>query len=189
MSRLASSGHNRSADAAHPCLDAELDQALHRADDERLAYLLNALNLPLHRVPVGVAFVAIAGDRYFPDPNANAAIILPVEENARLVDLCCCRLVDRCTALRVGDGRFLGMVWCQRAVVRGERLIVHSDPLAWLHRGAVGVVVVDWRGSLPLLFNTKRILCDNETLARRLQGGLAILGTFPEIAFAQRANV
>ena len=92
-------------------------------------------------------------------------------------------------ALRIGAGRLLGMVWYQRAVVHGETLIVHRDALAWLHRGALGVVLVNWRAALPLLYNVQRILCDCEALAGRLQSALAVSGIFPQIEFARPANV
>jgi hypothetical protein len=191
MSPLGSqhSHHGRPATAERLTLEVELLHAVRVAADERLVYILNALDLPEHRVPIGFAHVVISSDRYRLDLNGDAAAVIAVEENSQLVDLCCCRLSDRHMALRIGAGRLLGMVWYQRAVVHGETLVVHRDALAWLHRGAFGVVLVDWCAALPLLYNVRRIRCDCEALAARLQGALAVMGTFPEIEFARPADV
>jgi hypothetical protein len=172
---------------AKPLLEAELADAVRRGAHPILFSALAAMGIREDR-PWGFDHVAFGSQRYWPDPRGAAAFIIACEYGPRLVDLVACRISDRRTATRTGDGQVLGHVWIDRARARGERLIVHSDPLKWLHRGAIGVVILDASQGLQLLKGVREITCEDEALAVRLQGGLGVLGIFPSIDFVSLSS-
>ena len=143
-------------------LENELAEAQRLAADFRFAAVVSAMGLRTDRASWGFAHVRFEGARYWPAPDGDLAFVIACEHGARLLDLVACRTADRCAATRNGDGHVLGRVWVDRAKVRGERLVVHADPLGWLHRGQVGAVVVDWTAGPQLLAGVGGILAADE---------------------------
>lgn len=113
-------------------------------------------------------------------------MIVAAEFGADLDDLVACRLSDLRTATRSGDCTILGRVWLERTYLHDERLMIHSAPVNWIRRGAVGVVVIDWRMGCEELQDVRAILADSESLAVCLRSTLASLDHFPTIDFVRR---
>jgi hypothetical protein len=174
--------------AAARLLESELAEAQRRAADPCFAATLAAMAMRTDRAPWGFAHVHIDGARYWPAPGGDSSFVFACEHGPRLLDLVACRMADRCVATRTGHGYILGRGWVDRAKARGERLIVHADPLGWLHRGQVGAVVVDWTVGPQLLKDVGGILAADESLAVRLYHALAYLGMFPAIDFSRPPN-
>ncbi len=149
-------------------LEAELAAAQRTVVDLPATDAFDALGFRIDRTPVGLDWLTYSGGRCWPDPGGDASLVIACENEARLLDLVGCRLSDRRVATWLGEGRLLGQPWLERAIGRGERLIVHSDPLLWLHRQSVGIVLVDWEEGPRLLRGVGRVLCDAVELADRL---------------------
>jgi hypothetical protein len=164
-------------------LEQELLAAQRLARDPRCALAVDALDLRIDGPGWGIGFASFTGTLYEPAPDGDAAILIACEVEAELVDLLACRLHDRAAATRRGVAAVLGHLWIDRARAHGERLIVHRDALAWLKRGAVGATIIDRRRGLPCLSDVPALLADSEMLATQLQGGLAVLGSFPVVEF------
>jgi hypothetical protein len=113
-----------------------------------VAATLKPLRLPAEGVPLwGMESVAVEHGYYTPDPAGPPAIIVPVADDGRLIDLAATGLASRCIATRTGLGAVLGQHALDRALVHQVPLQLFRDPIEWLqHRGA-GAVVLDWRAA------------------------------------------
>jgi hypothetical protein len=148
--------------------------AAHRiARHPEVADVLAPLRLPAEGVPVwGLESVAIEGSHYAPDPSGRPAIIVPVADDGRIVDLVATGLASRRSATRTGLGAILGQAALDRAVVHQVPLHLFSDPIEWLqHRGA-GAVVLDWRAAAFILTDLAGIACTSDLLAGRVEKAL-----------------
>ena len=138
-----------------------------------VAALLQPLRLPAEGVPVwGVESVTVEHGYYAPDPTGRAAIIVPVADDGRLIDLAATGLASRRIATRTGLGTALGQSALDRALVHRVPLHHFGDPIEWLqHRGA-GSVVLDWRAAAFVLADLAGIACTSEVLAARVEKAL-----------------
>jgi hypothetical protein len=134
---------------------------------------LEPLRLPAEGVPLwGVGSVAVGHGYYAPDPAGRPAIIVPVADDGRLIDLAATGLASRRIAIRTGLGVILGQDALDRAVVDQVPLHLFRDPIEWLqHRGA-GAVVLDWRAAAFILTDLAGIACTSALLAARIDKAL-----------------
>jgi hypothetical protein len=148
--------------------------AAHRlARHPEVAAALAPLRLPSEGVPLwGLQSVAVEDGHYMPDPSGQAAIIVPVADDGRIVDLAATGLASRRSATRTGLGAILGQAALDRALVHRVPLHLFSDPIEWLqHRGA-GAVVLDWRAAAFVLSDLAGIACTSDLLAGRVEKAL-----------------
>jgi hypothetical protein len=138
-----------------------------------VAATLKPLRLPAEGVPLwGVDSVAVEQGNYAPDPEGRPAIIVPVADDGRLIDLAATSLASRRIATRTGVGAILGQHALDRSVVHQVPLHLFGDPIEWLqHRGA-GAVVLDWRAAAFVLTDLAGIACSSALLAARVEEAL-----------------
>ena len=148
--------------------------AAHRiARRPEVAAALAPLRLPIEGVPLwGLQSVAVEDSHYAPDPSGRPAIIVPVADDGRIVDLAATGLASRRIATRTGLGAILGQAALDRALIHRVPLHLFSDPIEWLqHRGA-GAVVLDWRAAAFVLTDLAGIACTSDLLAGRVEKAL-----------------
>jgi hypothetical protein len=140
---------------------------------QEVAATLQPLRLPGEGVPLwGVESVAVEHGYYAPDPAGRPAIIVPVADDGRLIDLTATGLSSRRIATRTGLGAILGQDALDRAMDHQVALHLFRDPIEWLqHRGA-GAVVLDWRTAPFILTDLAGIACSSALLAARVDKAL-----------------
>jgi hypothetical protein len=166
----------------------------------RLAEL--GLIAPANRIGlVGLhGIVDIGHGQYQPDPDGEAAVIIPVwdgpiaaanvilDDPERLIDLVAWRpkagpeLLTRC-----GIAPMLGIEALSMARIAGEPLRVFRDPAGWARAGGgdVGVVVIDWSRDIGLL-GLRTIVADDiehgaEIKAKLKKLRAKLIGQVPQI--------
>ena len=104
--------------------------AAHRiARHPEVAAALAPLRLPAEGVPLwGLQSVTVEDSHYVPDPSGRPAIIVPVADDGRIVDLAATGLASRRSATRTGLGAILGQAALDRALVTGCRCISSAIP-------------------------------------------------------------
>lgn len=148
--------------------------AAHRiARHPEVAAALAPLCLPADGVPLwGLQSVVVEHGHYAPDPAGRPAIIVPVADDGRMIDLAATGLASRRIATRTGLGTILGQAALDRALVHQVPLHLFGDPIEWLqHRGA-GAVVLDWRAAAFVLADLAGIACTSALLAGRVDKAL-----------------
>ncbi len=138
-----------------------------------VAGALQPLRLTGEGAPLwGLESVAVEHGYYAPDPAGRPAIIVPVADDGRLIDLAATGLASRRIATRTGLGVVLGQYALDRALVHQVSLRLFGDPIEWLqHRGA-GAVVLDWRAAAFVLTDLAGIACTSALLAARVDKAL-----------------
>ncbi len=138
-----------------------------------VATTLKPLRLPAEGVPLwGVESVAVEHGCYAPDPAGRPAIIVPVADDGRLIDLAATSLASRRIATRTGLGAVLGQAALDRALVHQVPLHLFRDPIEWLQNRGAGAVVLDWRAAAFVLTDLAGIACTSALLAARVDKAL-----------------
>jgi hypothetical protein len=171
---------------------AQADIAAELAAAQRLARDIECSDIAAHPDTFGLGPVTIHSGRYWPDERGAPAFIIESVQMAdgrfRLVDLVAATLDRQQTATRLGLARMVGWTWFYRARMRGERLIVHRDPISWLARGGVGVAVLDWRVMAAAFLGMPRLLVDSEEHAAFVHGVISPIGPPPPIDIVRSAR-
>lgn len=166
-------------------LERELRDAQRLARDPQLDDAIAALDIHMRPDAYGLEYVSINNGRYSPDNTGAPAFIVEsvqfINGYFQLVDLVAATLDRQHTATRLGVARMVGWSSWYRARMRGERLIVHRDVLAWLNRGGVGVAVLDWRAMAGAFLDVPRIVVEDEGMAAFVHGVLSAFGRPPPI--------
>jgi hypothetical protein len=138
-----------------------------------LAAALQACGLPIDGAsPWGVGFVEIGEHNYAPLAGGKPAIICPVFEDGRLLDLVATGLGMRSTRTRAGIATVLGREWLDHAKQTETAARLFPDPIEWLRNGCHGAVMVDWRAARYELGDVPGIACEGELLAKRVENAL-----------------
>lgn len=148
--------------------------AAHRmAQQPELADALQACGLQIDTGPAwGVAFVDIDAHNYAPAEGGKPAIICPVFEDGRLLDLVATGLGTRSTRTRLGIAMVLGRERLDHAQQTETAARLFPDPIEWLRNGCRGSVVIDWRAARYELADLPGIACEGELLAKRVDHAL-----------------
>ena len=166
----------------------ELLQAFRIARDPQLEDSLAACGLTQGGPIWGFDLVEFSHLTYQPISGGDSALIVPVFEDGRIIDLVACRISDRFTATRHGIARALGEDWIERAVLRKTRLRLHSDPVRWLVNGRYGAVVLDWSQAGFLFDGLEGIVCDSPSLANRVHATTRRMTHPPRLYFFTRSK-
>ena len=147
----------------------ELTAANRNLRDPEVAAMLEEIGLSTTRGRLwGVNRVTVDAGWYDPDPAGRAAIIVPVFEDHRLIDLVATGLASRRIARRDGCGVILGHTALECALYCEETLHLRRDPIEWLQRGGTGAVVLDWRRAPYILTELAGIACSSSELAAQV---------------------
>jgi hypothetical protein len=158
--------------------------AAHRiaCNPERTA-ALQACGLPIDGPTIfGAALVErIGAHNYAPDAGGKPAIIVPLFEDGRLLDLIATGLETRSTRTRAGIATVLGREWIDHAKDTETTVRLFADPIDWLRNGCRGAVVVDWRAARYELADIPGIACEGELLAKRVEHALKQRARIPQL--------
>ena len=83
------------------------------------------------------------GEHYAPRSDGQPALIVPVLERGRLVDLVATSLTTRRALTRDGIACILGRDAIDHAMIYQTHLLLFQDPLTWLLNHGRGCVVLD----------------------------------------------
>jgi hypothetical protein len=136
----------------------------------------------------GVSFVEIDAHHYAPAAGGKPAIIVPLFEEGRLLDLIATGLQTRTTRTREGIAMVLGQEWIDRAKDTGTALRLFGDPFAWLRNGRRGAVVVDWRTARYVLADVPVIACETELLAKQVERATRQPAPLPRLFVKEEAT-
>lgn len=119
---------------------------------------------------VGVANISANGDgTYDRARRGMPAVILPVRENDRIIDLVAFRTSEPARFwIRAGLAAVLGFDFSMECVDLERPLPVYLTPLSWLRAGGEGVCVLNsnaWEAR-RLLRDAAELICETEDLAR-----------------------
>lgn len=127
---------------------------------------LGLTNLP---APFWGIDTVISGPRlYKPETGGTLALILPVIEQERIVDLVSCTFTSCRVRTRRGATAVLGPEWIDRARANGEPLKVFDDVFAWLRGRCRGVVILDWDAAGRLLRDVPTLHCESHAMVQVL---------------------
>jgi hypothetical protein len=166
----------------------ELLQAYRIACDPRYRDDLAACGLKQGGPIWGFDFVEFSRLIYQPAPGGDCALIVPVFDDGKLIDLVACRPTDYRIATRHGIARALGENWIDLAVLHRARLPLYSDPLRWLMNGRRGAVVLDWSQAGFLFDGLEGITCDSPALANRVHATTRRMSHPPRLHFFTRSR-
>lgn len=164
----------------------ELLTARKTASTPDLAVALQACGLPITTV-WGVSFVEIDAHHYVPVAGGRAAVITPLFEDGRLLDLVATGLQTRATRTRAGIATVLGRQWINHAKETETTVRLFGDPIEWLRNGRRGAVVVDWRSARHALADVPGIACETEFLAAQVERAMHQPVSLPKL-FVREAN-
>lgn len=166
----------------------ELIDAVRRRHDPRLADVLRASGLEAARAPTwGIARVAIEQDTYRPvndHERGDAALVVPVIEDATIVDLAATVLGTSRTIPRLGVAEVIGADRITTARETDGPLRVFTTPCGWLRGNTLGVVIVNWRHAACRLDGLRELHC-NIGLAARLHQATRSCWPVPRIVTFQ----
>jgi hypothetical protein len=150
---------------------------------------LKACGLPIDGPTIfGAALVEIIGaHNYAPADGGKPAIIVPLFEDGRLLDLVATGLGTRSARTRRGIATVLGREWLDHAKQTETAARLFSDPIGWLRNGRRGAVVIDWRAARYELGDLPGIVCENELLAKRVDRALREPSRLPQL-FVREAH-
>lgn len=137
-----------------------------------------------NQLPFGVLRIATEKERWWPDPQGFWAMVVPVLENGREIDIVAFR-TDQPTRWwwRIGCAPFLGADLLHSLWDDGP-LRIAATPLDWLREGGEALTILDWDAPyfdlIPLL-NRERLMCADDLLAVRLRKRLANRPELPSI--------
>lgn len=137
-----------------------------------------------NQLPFGVLRIATDEARWWPDPEGFCAMVVPVLESGREMDIIAFRTDQPARWWwRVGCATFLGADLLQSLWADGP-LRIAATPLDWLREGGEAVTILDWDAPyfdlLPLL-NRERLICADDLLAVRLGKRLSNRPELPSI--------
>jgi hypothetical protein len=135
----------------------------------------------------GVSFVEIDAHHYAPISGGKPAIIAPLFENGRLLDLVATGIEARSTRTRAGIATVLGQEWIDRAKDTETTVRLFADPIEWLRNEGRGAVVVDWRAARHALADVPGIACETEFLAAQVERAMRQPASLPKL-FVREAN-
>jgi hypothetical protein len=96
------------------------------------------------------------------------AVIAPVLDDGRLIDLVAQPLATGQKFNRIGEAPVLGLDQVEWARATREPLPLLPNPIAWIHACGLGAVVLDWTQVASKLDGVQRIDCIDDTLAPRV---------------------
>jgi hypothetical protein len=165
--------------------------AAHRlAGNPERAAALKACGLPIDGPTIfGAALVEIIdAHNYAPAAGGKPAIICPLFEDGRLLDLVATGLETRSTRTRAGVATVLGQEWINRAKDTETTVRLFADPIEWLRNGCRGAVVVDWRATRYVLADVPDIACETELLAKQVERAMRQPAAMPRLFVKEEAT-
>ncbi|MFN3619607.1 hypothetical protein [Sphingorhabdus sp.] len=136
------------------------------------------------QLPFGVLRIATDDARWWPDPEGFSAMVVPVLENGREIDIVAFRTHQPARWWwRIGCATFLGADLLHSLWEDGP-LRIAATPLEWLREGGEALTILDWDAPyfdlIPLL-SRERLICADDLLAARLGKRLADRPQLPSI--------
>jgi len=128
------------------------------------------------------------GEHYAPRSDGQPAIIVPVFEYGRLIDLAACTITPRRTYSRSGNAAFVGWHAVEDAMTYKTHLHLHDSPIEWLRFAGQGAVVLDWRAARHALADLQGIICTNDLLAGHVSRALRQPLHVPQILVPEAAR-
>ena len=176
-------------------ISAELRAASHAVETRHLRHL-NALGvqwetiggLGAHHYGLGVVNASAGEDGlYFPDPDGEPHLLLPVYEDGELLDIVAFQsTVPDKWLLRCGNGWALGVEGgFSRHCWEGSARLA-ATPLDWLRYGAKGLCVLDWSApEVSNLADLTAVECSDPALAQLLRKALTKPPRIPAISWGE----
>ncbi len=177
-------------------LESEVRGAVARVRDQHLAALINAgvpaaaiAELGAKQAPFGVGRVDFQRGRIYEpsgEPHAIGALIVPVYEDAILVDLIALRLLQPSLwKWRVGEAWALGADEIQRGTSWDgfTEVELHATPIEWLAAAGKGGCILNWADTTRIraLSSFDRVIATDPRVIDRLEAILNRPARKPQI--------
>lgn len=178
-----------SLQASHSALFREFLGTRRTALDPQVRDALAGYGLPFDKWFWGLAFVEFSGLAWQPMKGGEAAVIQPVSDAHGVVDLVACALDGRRVATRKGIARAFGEDWIEACIDHQAALPLLADPLGWLLIGRRGTAIVDWSQTASLLDGVPEVLCQTQSLARRVHSTTRRMFQPPRLTYVLKRRI